>query len=335
MPPRRLPAALLSCALGVGLLAGCSAPDGDDGGGSAEAPESAARAMGPDDAVAEVRQWQQDRDARARDSAMSPFTAVDSQYVSDGATVRLGADESGIQKDPRKPMVAMASITFHGDQGFTIDRLPESAPPRIHEVEADGEPAAQGSDVAAAHILGENEVASIGRYFLAMSPQSGFGRVIAYDPEAESKASFGGFLWYTADARYQVEAAWKPIAQPDEVTVATSRGLEKTFYRAGRFEFTIDGQRQALVALAETPAPQPGDSFFIPFRDATTGKETYTIGRYLNIAFLGEGEEHVIDFNRATNPLCNYSPHFNCPLPPEETTLTVAVRAGEMTYPLH
>ena len=116
---------------------------------------------------------------------------------------------------------------------------------------------------------------------------------------------------------------------------STSRGLQKTFHRAGTFEFSVAGTAQRLVALASSAVPEPGEELFIPFRDATTGKETYDIGRYLSVEYEGEGEGHLLDFNTATNPLCNYSPHYNCPLPPKENVVTVAIRAGEMAYPKH
>ena len=79
--------------------------------------------------------------------------------------------------------------------------------------------------------------------------------------------------------------------------------------------------------------PKPGDELFVAFRDATTGQATYEVGRYLFIPFGGNDAAYVLDFNLASNPLCNYSPHYNCPIPLRENTLPVAIRAGEMTYP--
>ena len=70
------------------------------------------------------------------------------------------------------------------------------------------------------------------------------------------------------------------------------------------------------------------------FRDRTTGTETYDVGRYLFLKAAPAGAPQPIDFNLATNPLCNYSPHYNCPIPPRENVLSVPVRAGEKTYPV-
>ena len=66
------------------------------------------------------------------------------------------------------------------------------------------------------------------------------------------------------------------------------------------------------------------------FRDRTSGDETYALGRYLDLEDAEDGR-YVVDFNRAYNPACAFSPHYNCPLPPEENDLPAAIAAGEMT----
>jgi uncharacterized protein (DUF1684 family) len=76
-----------------------------------------------------------------------------------------------------------------------------------------------------------------------------------------------------------------------------------------------------------------GPRLFIPFRDATSGKETYASGRYIDLRENTTGM-YELDFNRAYNPSCAYSEGFSCPVPPPENTLEVTVRAGEMNYPL-
>jgi len=73
---------------------------------------------------------------------------------------------------------------------------------------------------------------------------------------------------------------------------------------------------------------------FLPFRDATSGRETYGAGRYvldtIKGADLGQvGDAAVIDLNFAYNPSCAYSPRYVCPLAPLSNRLAGAVRAGE------
>ncbi len=113
----------------------------------------------------------------------------------------------------------------------------------------------------------------------------------------------------------------------------TSRNLEKRFIRYARLSFSVDGTACTLMANPNRPRTQPADrTLFVPFTDATTGTETYPAGRFLDLD-EPDGETMVLDFNRAYNPLCNYSPAYNCPIPPAENRLAVAIRAGELTYP--
>lgn len=78
-----------------------------------------------------------------------------------------------------------------------------------------------------------------------------------------------------------------------------------------------------------------GGGVFLPFRDATSGRQTYGGGRYLldsiKSADLGETSDGrvILDFNFAYHPSCAYSDRWICPLSPVENTLPVAIRAGE------
>jgi uncharacterized protein len=82
------------------------------------------------------------------------------------------------------------------------------------------------------------------------------------------------------------------------------------------------------------PEPAPDEPLLVPFRDETSSHESYTAGRYLEPTLPVAGQL-LLDFNRATNPLCAYSEHYNCPVPPRFNTLPVAIRAGAMTPDPH
>jgi len=68
---------------------------------------------------------------------------------------------------------------------------------------------------------------------------------------------------------------------------------------------------------------------FIPFKDLTSGTETYGGGRYMDI-MIPEGDEIILNFNTAYNPYCAYANGYFCPIPPAENTLNVEIRAGAM-----
>ena len=111
------------------------------------------------------------------------------------------------------------------------------------------------------------------------------------------------------------------------------------YRRAGHLAFSLSGQACRLTVLSLV---QYAGGLFVPFRDATSGRETYGGGRYLfdtakdTDALVLEIEAGsptvVLDFNYAYNASCAYSPRWACPLAPPENHLRVAVRAGELTY---
>ena len=111
-----------------------------------------------------------------------------------------------------------------------------------------------------------------------------------------------------------------------EIRVETSDGQERLYTREGTVSFEIDGSDLSL-ALYSTGHP----GFFVPFRDSTSGKETYGAGRYLDIDPHDDGIV-TLDFNLAYNPYCVYNDAYSCPLPPVENWLQVAVKAGELNF---
>jgi uncharacterized protein (DUF1684 family) len=161
------------------------------------------------------------------------------------------------------------------------------------------------------------------------------------DPDSPIPAAirgrFTGLEYFAPDLKYRVRVGLTKLPTPEAVTLATSKGIPRPMVRYGYFEFELDGANQRLYAYKS--APQPGHhhedaSLFIPFRDATSGKESYGAARYLDIEESPSGE-HVLDFNLAYNPYCAYSDDYVCPFPPRENWLTVPIRAGEKTFPLH
>jgi len=75
---------------------------------------------------------------------------------------------------------------------------------------------------------------------------------------------------------------------------------------------------------------------FVPFRDATNGRETYGAGRYAidaaKSADLGGDAAAgtiILDLNFAFQPSCAFDPRWACPLAPPDNRLDLEIRAGE------
>jgi uncharacterized protein (DUF1684 family) len=153
---------------------------------------------------------------------------------------------------------------------------------------------------------------------------------------AAARRDFRGLAYW----RYAPALAFRATLEPDPdappLDVPRSGpGPAMPYTRIGWVSFAVDGTptRLAVYWLNEYAG-----GIFIPFRDGTSGTETYGGGRYLwdsgKGADLGsEGDELVIDFNYAYHPSCLYDPIWSCPLAPPENWLTVPIRAGERLTP--
>ncbi len=151
---------------------------------------------------------------------------------------------------------------------------------------------------------------------------------------AEDKARFQGLDYFPINAalRFRLKLNRHPV--PARIRMATNTGEVREGLRYGYFEFTVGGQTCRLQAYRMDENESPGHAYlFIPFRDATTGKETYGAGRYLDLPENTSGI-YDLDFNRAYNPFCAYGGDFSCPTPPDENKLAVLITAGEKKYPL-
>ena len=139
------------------------------------------------------------------------------------------------------------------------------------------------------------------------------------------RARFRGLTYYPPNPELAVEAGFEPHVTPSHVDLATSYGDTERYRRAGVVRFEVAGVLAAITLFRSSRG-----EIFVPFRDATSGTETYGAGRYLE-AHLGD-RRAVLDFNYAYNPYCAYSPEWRCPIPPIENHLAVPIRAGELRY---
>ena len=138
------------------------------------------------------------------------------------------------------------------------------------------------------------------------------------------RRAFRGLSYFPPDPRYRFMATL--VAEPHKrLDIQRSGGDVVAYVRLGHFVVRFpDGP--AKLALYESDGHA-----FLPFRDATSGKETYGAGRYLDPPQAPDGR-HELDFNQAYNPFCAYSEAYSCPFPPPENWLQVPVRAGEKAY---
>jgi uncharacterized protein (DUF1684 family) len=147
---------------------------------------------------------------------------------------------------------------------------------------------------------------------------------------AEARTGFAGVRYYDYDPAFRVVPDIRPAA-PEPLEIDTSTGGSYGFTRFGLAHFQLPGGPCTLELYW---LENYGGGVFVPFRDATSGQETYGAGRYLLDTVKGAdlGDENgrpVFDFNFAYNPSCAYDPKWTCPLAPPPNRLSAAVQAGE------
>jgi uncharacterized protein len=146
------------------------------------------------------------------------------------------------------------------------------------------------------------------------------------DSAAAARTGFLGLDYFPIDPAWRIEANWVPFDPPREIRITSIVGTTEKEKSPGKAVFDREGKTFELIPVQESP-----DSLFFIFSDGTSGKETYGAARFLYSDLPKDGKV-VLDFNRAVNPPCAFTPFATCPLPPKENRLTVRVTAGEKNY---
>ncbi len=250
---------------------------------------------------AEVLKARQEKDVEFRSGKTSPLAGLQRLTVEAGKPMGLRVKADGLG-----PVEGEAAVTVRQKDGTWLWCTASGEMPMAGKV----------FDLGRFHVQGQ------------LGPDR--ATLLVFDPERPEVKGFKGLRYFAPDKAFAVTAILEPVTAAEPITLTTTRNLKKTFTPFARVQFKLAGKPQALTAYKA-----PGDdTMFIPFSDTTTGQETYQVGRFLEIP-APKGKTFTLDFNTAFNPLCNYSSIWNCPIPPEENDLKVAVKAGEKAYPHH
>ncbi|MCI0634747.1 MAG: DUF1684 domain-containing protein [Actinobacteria bacterium] len=144
------------------------------------------------------------------------------------------------------------------------------------------------------------------------------------------QASFRGLDYFPTDLSLVLDTTLETdgIDMGERIVMPTTTGGEQEFRRAGVIRFDVESEPAQLTLFASVDS----EELFLPFRDATNGRETYGGGRYLDIEPPGRDRRLIVDLNYAYNPNCAYNPEWSCPIPPAENWLAVPIRAGERSF---
>jgi hypothetical protein len=160
-------------------------------------------------------------------------------------------------------------------------------------------------------------------------------RILKFSPDSPipktEKEAFTGLKYFPIDLKYRLSAKLEKYTTNEKIKMATSTGSEDEYIRYAAVKFTIDNAEHSLDAFKSVSPDVDSNRLFVPFRDSTSGKESYGAGRYLELEEDSKGV-YTIDFNLAYSPYCAYNTDYSCPLPPTQNTLKIAINAGEKKY---
>ncbi len=145
--------------------------------------------------------------------------------------------------------------------------------------------------------------------------------------EAQKK-SYVPLAYYEENPALSFILAVDTAISNEPIELPTTSGESRQYIPHGRVTFTVEGVEATLMVYRE-----PGRGrLILPFRDLTSGKETYGAGRTIDPQERPDGTL-TVDFNYAYGPYCQYNDNWVCTLPPMENWLKVAIEAGEKKYP--
>lgn len=147
------------------------------------------------------------------------------------------------------------------------------------------------------------------------------------DSAAERRTHFLGLDYFPFDPSWRIEARWVEFEKSRLMPIVNILGQSAPEPVPGKAVFERDGKTYELLAIDEGR----DEPLFFVIADATSGKETYAAARFVYAEWPKDGKV-VLDFNRAENPSCAFTPFATCPLPPKENRLPFAVTAGEKNY---
>ena len=171
---------------------------------------------------------------------------------------------------------------------------------------------------------GKPTVVALGRLRMHVIKRGERTGIRLKDLQNPALRNFTSLHFFPIDTAYRVTATWVPSDGKRTVDVPNVLGDISHETVPGEARFSINGQKLTLTALGGDAAK----GLFFVFSDATSKTDTYPAGRFLETDTVQDGKV-VLDFNKAYNPPCAFTPYATCPIAPKENRLAVAIPAGE------
>ncbi len=267
---------------------------------------------------AEQRQWREERDRalRAEDGWLSVaglfWLKEGSNSFGTGKSMNIVLPAGSAPENIGTLELANGVVTLRVAEGVTVNVGPEAI--QAYEMRFDGD--------------AQPESFLVGSLKLSVIKRGERYGLRVRDKNSQALREFKGLEWFPARESYRVVATFTPYAESKEMIIMNVLGDEVKMKTPGILSFELNGRTHQL-----RPVMENDDKFFIIFRDRTAGKTTYGAGRYL-YADAPKNGKVILDFNRAENPPCAFTPYATCPLPPRQNFLPIEINAGERAFHL-
>ncbi|MGZ8867080.1 MAG: DUF1684 domain-containing protein [Thermoanaerobaculia bacterium] len=248
-----------------------------------------------------IRKWQENRDARLRrEDGWLSLVALQWLEPGENKVASLG---TLVLED------GTITLTPAPDAQLTIDQKPVTGKVELRD-DSDGN--------------GPTIVYADKRNFQIIKRGDRFG-VRIKDPAAKTRLEFKGLEYFPLDPSWRVVAHFQPYQPARQIPIVDITGMVSNQVVPGALVFEVGEQTFRLDAIAEEGTRE----LFVIFKDATSRDATYPAGRYLYVPRPGVDGKIVVDFNKAYNPPCAFTPYATCPLPPRQNRLPIRIEAGE------
>ncbi len=278
----------------------------------------------------------------------APLSVSEAQYLSEENLWRIQRQENLTQPDGWSSLIGLHWLTLESHyvgssarSGIRMAMGPESlgmfqrkggkvffTPDRGLALTLDGEPLRgrvelKDDSKGPASVLGFDE----GKGKLTVIERGGNRALRVKHADAPSRIQFKGLDYWPANRDWRIEATFVPNPAGTMLPIATIIGTTENTPNPGAVEFERDGKAYRIEALDQGEA-----TLSLIIADRTSGHESYGAGRYIDVPRPDANGKVVIDFNRAYNPPCAFTPFATCPLPPNQNRLDLAITAGEKRY---
>ncbi|MEW9624129.1 DUF1684 domain-containing protein [Rhodanobacter geophilus] len=282
-------------------------------------------AEAPSSYTHEIEQWRAARVARltAPDGWLS---LIGLEWLHEGANrVGSAADNDIVLK---AGPAHLGTVTLAGDGTVRIALARDSG------ATVDGNAVAEAALVDDMHVAAGAEPTTVrfGNASFYVIDRDSRKALRVKDTDAEARRDFTGIDHFPIDPSWRIEAEWVPFVPAHDLEIGTAIGTIDKVKVPGKAVFHRDGHAYELLPYQE----EPGGELFFVLADRTSGNETYGAARFLYAALpvggLDKPGKLILDFNKAYNPPCAFTPFATCPLAPPENRLDLAVTAGEKKY---